>query len=454
MLHRFLLILCLLLTDVAIRAVEAMPDTPPPGTAANAGGDAPAPPAPVIAAPPLTDKWTLQNDRNFSAEPLPNLLKATRFYSVDFEDDNNSNNGHRGILLAAATGRQHFLRITERAPHAIRWELKLEMSWEGGFDRGWQFTEHGFYVSAGEFRKPGEDHVTTEDPPYDMIVERDGDELKYYVNNELKKTLKVPADDRTTIQAASERFGYLVVSAKLYFKKGEALSDPPKAPVTAKVQEPKWKNAFEDDFAAAESLKKYFKSGSGELVWNEKYHGMLLKNTTEGGDVYAAVHKALPGDIRIKFRALRRKDADQVSIGVMFGLDGALKKMDGYFAEFAEGTVRLKKQGHLETKTEAPTPVTQDRWVHLELSKVGAHIEMRSEDKKVLSWDDPHPLTGAAHDLLSFYVWSEQTIIADLVIERNENDPTQALTDDPALEDNAVNSRRGVDAAGRPKSDF
>jgi hypothetical protein len=395
-------------------------------------------------APGADGAWELQSESNFAAEVPAIKERLAPWYTAEFLDNKNSNNDHLGLLLAAGTGRQHYLRLTERIPHSFRWELRLEMSWEGGFDRGWQFTEKGCYIGAGEFRKAGDDRITTDDPPSDMVIERDGEELRYFIDGNLKRTLKVSADDRSTIQAASERFGYLVVSARLYFKKGEKLSDPSeKKPVSAAAPiDIKWKQVYADDFKTAESLKRYYKFSSGELDWNEKYRGLLLKNTEEGGDVYAALHQSIPGDVRVRFRALRRKDAREVSIGVMFGLQGGLKRMDGYFAEWAEGTARLKKQGHLEVKVEAPTPETKERWVNLEVRKIGGHIEMLTEGKPVLAWDDPHPIQSAEHDLMSFYVWSEQTIITDLVIERNAADKIEPLKDDPATEDNIVNSRR------------
>ena len=414
-----------------------------------AGNDAPS----ATPAVPLADGWELQNECSFAAEIPAIKARLAPWYTAEFDDNKNSNNDHLGILLAADTGHQHYFRMTERAPHAVRWELHIEMSWEGGFERRWQFTEKGCYISAGKFRQEGEDRITTDDPPCDMVIEREGEELRYYIDGALKKTLKVPADDRTPLQAGSELFGYLVINARLYFKKGEKLSDPPAKPAAAApAAEAKWKRVFEDDFKTVESLKRYSKFNSGELVWNEKFHGILLKNTEEGGDIYAAVHQSLPGDIRVRFRALRRKDAKDVSSGVMFNLQGALKKMDGYFVEWAEGSARIKKQGHMEKKTDAPTPATDDRWVKLELTKVGGHIELLMEGKQVLVWDDPHPIQDAQHDLMSFYVWSEQTIITDLVIERNTNDKTPVMDDDPAVEDNIVNSHRT--GQEQPKSDF
>src|SRR5476649_568156 len=114
-----------------------------------AGNDAPAPVVP--------DTWKLQDDSNFATD-IPAIKKSLApWYTAEFIDNKNSNDDHLGILLAAETGHQHYFRLSDRTPHAVRWELHIEMSWEGGFDRGWQFTEKGCYISAGEFRKPDEE---------------------------------------------------------------------------------------------------------------------------------------------------------------------------------------------------------------------------------------------------------------------------------------------------------
>jgi hypothetical protein len=133
-------------------------------------------------------------------------------------------------------------------------------------------------------------------------------------------------------------------------------------------------------------------------------------------------------------------------------MNGALKRADGYFAEWAEGTARIKKQGRLEKKADAPTPKTDSRWVNLELCRSGSSFTMTSEGKTVLEWTDEHPIAKQEHDLFTFYVWSEQTIIDDLVIERNANDAVKPLDDDPATEENILRSSRP--GLGQPKNDF
>ena len=86
-------------------------------------------------ATPPDGKWELQKEHNFATDADSIRKTLAPWYTAQFEGDSNTNNDHHGILLAAETGHQHYCRITERAPHALRWELHIEMSWEGGFER-------------------------------------------------------------------------------------------------------------------------------------------------------------------------------------------------------------------------------------------------------------------------------------------------------------------------------
>ncbi len=198
----------------------------------------------------------------------------------------------------------------------------------------------------------------------------------------------------------------------------------------------KWENAYQDNFDDAECVKRYVPLQNGELKWHEKHKGLLLENNQAMGEIYAVVHKSLPGDLRVRFRALRRKSADQVSIGIVLSCKGALRAEDGYFVEWANGYAKIKKHDELMTDGSAPTPQTAERWVNLEVRRVDATITMFMEGKQVLEWTDPQPLNASAHDLFSFYVWGEKTIIDDLTIDRNANDPLKPLPDDPATEAN------------------
>jgi hypothetical protein len=232
--------------------------------------------------------------------------------------------------------------------------------------------------------------------------------------------------------------------------------DPKETPA-ANTAEIKWQVAYKDEFNKPESIKKYallsLSNPPGELEWHEKHKAMMLRNNDNGGgEIFAAVRKSLPGDLRVRFKAMCRKSETEVSIGIMFSVAGALRTEDGYFAEWAGGSTKLKKHNIQQAGEQAPTPQTADRWVNLELRRIGAKITMYMEGKEVTAWTDDQPVQGAQHDLLSFYVWSETTLIKDLIIERNANDPLKPLTDDPAADDNMLRGLRNQGSSTQMES--
>ena len=232
------------------------------------------------------------------------------------------------------------------------------------------------------------------------------------------------------------------------------------ATIATAVPEPKWVTAFTDNFETAKCVEKYtvltFSDPPSDLAWYEKYKALLLRNNADqNGEIYAAIPKSLPGDVRVRFKAMCPKDRTEISIGIMFSIAGSLRQEDGYFAELAYGRVKLKKQNKMIQFGIAPTPQTPERWVNVELRRVGAKISMFMEGSSVLEWADDQPDNGSQHDLMSFYIWNETTIIKDLIIERNANDPTQALSDNPAAQDNAVRGMRaGASSTPQPTGDF
>jgi hypothetical protein len=211
---------------------------------------------------------------------------------------------------------------------------------------------------------------------------------------------------------------------------------PPKPVVQPTTSDRKWEIAYKDDFSAAASVKNYTPYRDSELLWNEKHQAMNLKAGPQSREAYAAVHKSLPGDLRVRFRALRRKNAPEVSVGIIFGCQGSLQVEHGYFVEWAGGTAHVKRQKAEQIRVQAPTPDTKDRWVNLELQRVGATIRMFVEGAEVLNWTDPQPMADSEHDLLVFYVWDESTLIDNLVIERNPDDRVTPRAEDPATKEN------------------
>ena len=191
------------------------------------------------------------------------------------------------------------------------------------------------------------------------------------------------------------------------------------APPVSGAQEPKWEVAYQDDFSQPDCVQRYVVP-EGALTYHDNHKALLLR-ADPGKQAYAVVQKSFPGDLRVRFKALRRKQVAEVSLGLLFSCRGPLKDGDGYFAEWARGVAQIKKQKSLQQSASAPTPPTPDRWVNLELRRVGPKITMLLEGKEVLAWTDPAPLAGPDHGELSFYVRGEITLIRDLVIEQKAN---------------------------------
>jgi hypothetical protein len=213
---------------------------------------------------------------------------------------------------------------------------------------------------------------------------------------------------------------------------------PTPAPASNEV---KWQVVFKDTFDTADSVKKYVHLQSGKIQWHEKYKAMLLLNEPQG-EIFAAIPASLPGDLRVRFRALRSKSSSDVSIGLFFSLNGRMREMKGYFAEWARGIAQLKRMLVVQQEGKAPTPQTPERWVNIELLRVGPKVTLSMENSELLAYDDPDPLYSAQHDLMSFYIWNESTIIDDLVIERNINDKIKPKPENPATLENMTEGKR------------
>ena len=206
--------------------------------------------------------------------------------------------------------------------------------------------------------------------------------------------------------------------------------------------EPRWVVVHKDDFSDPASVKNYYQCGGGVLRWNEKFKAMQLHNDIYKSQIYAAVHRALPGDLRVSFRALRRKSTEEVNIGMVISVKGVLADEDGYFVEWEYGTAVIKKNNREKKRVSVQTPSTPDRWLKFEVVKVGGHFTLTMQGQVSLEWTDPEPYKDSEHDLFSFYVYAESTLIDDLVIERNANDSIAPLSSDPATDDNILNGIR------------
>ena len=389
--------------------------------------------------------WVLQSDLNFVANPAID----EKFYSAS------SVQWQSGLYLEAMAGKESSFGLAEQVPHTLKWEITFTLNHTGGWDTQIvRCSEKCFFIGAkGLLNEPGlvplKQHTLT--------IERAGKTLSYVVDGGLSKILKISLDDRTALQAVSGMKDLTINQSRLYFNKGEELSAPIIVPEKAMpTKEPQWKECYREEFNSPDSAAQFLKVHGGEIQWYEKYKALLLRanETDENSDVYAVIHKSLPGDLRVRFKALRSKSATELNIGLLFSIRGALDLEEGYFVEWAHGFAQIKKHTHLEKRAEAPTPSTQDRWVSLELRRVGPAITMLMEGKIVLEWIDRHPITGSENDLFSFYLWSDQTLIDDIMIERNLNDPIMPLPDDPATEGNVLQSVRHPGMNGAIEGDF
>ena len=416
------------------RHPPASAKVPSASVAQAPAGVAAAAPAPAVEEVPAREPvWVLRNEYALSAGgKLPEWYTSNANWAAGSELD-----------LLGSEDRALYFALSERVPHRVKWELQFKV----GFVGGWQnkvieATERGVCVGIKNPTQP-----QTLDPQQDhtLTIERAGRQLKVQVDERELPTLAVWPDDRTSLRAWSENYELILVRSRVYLDEQAQLCDPPAAVPPAETKTPVWRTAYQDNFEDPESPKKYYVIG--DVRWQDKYKALALRAPGGDKDAYAVIHQALPGDVRIRFKALRLKTANQVSVGLYVGVRGALKRMDGYFIEWGRGLVQVKKRNHLERRVNAPTPQTADRWVDLEFRRVGSVFTMSMQNQVVLQWVDLYPLLDEDHDLASLYVCADQVLVKDLIIERNANDTLTPHTDDPATEENALRSvRRGVSA--------
>lgn len=409
-----------------------------------------APPPPSPGVPAL--RWILKDSRVFQETPLaalePWYVATTAGLIRQFPaGGNNGDQAPPGIPVLALIGSEaapHFFRLTDRVPHTLRWTVVIRHT---GWDRRMlQYSATGFQIIP----QPDPNGAVLEaDREYTLCAERVGERLTWSLNGGRAAEFEIPADDRTALAILSQRDHRTIHlrSTKLEFAAGDELRDPPALPaqgaLPADAPAIAWKTAYEDHFDTQASVKKYLLVDGGDLDWSEKYKALFLKNDEGGGgQLYAAVHQSLPGDLRVRLKVLRPKNAEDINIGLLFSIRGALKAEDGYFAEIKGGVAQIKRLDTEQANAKAETPATPDRWVDVELSKIGGRIEIRLQGKSLLVWTDPHPLNDAQHDLFSLYVWNDRMLIDDLVIERNPADPVKPKDDDPADPQNAINGTR------------
>ncbi|MBA3707774.1 MAG: hypothetical protein H0W83_03010 [Planctomycetes bacterium] len=395
---------------------------------------------------PVRPTWTLRDERDFTiAADVP----TSPWYDTDVTATTKSGvYGASGqyenvtaLVVPATRDRERSFALGARIPHAVKWELTIidpsrdeQGNFSGYQNKTVEFDDEGLCISAAppDAAMPlGENEV---------VIERSGGRLRCSLNGLETAVFAVAEDDRQPLRVGAIGFSVAITRSRVYLARDEDLADAPRA-AASPATGPRWEPALREPFDSAGSIDRIALWGTGsDIQWWQPKQALMIGTTPQQQEAYAAIHGSFPGDIRVSFRALREKSARDVSIGLFFSCDG-IAAMDGYFAEWARGGCQLKKRKHIRSRVQAPTPATPDRWVRCELTSVGGAITMKLEERTVLSWTDPHPLQGARHDLACFYVWADNTLIDDLLIERNGNDPTQPLPDDPALPDRIGDGR-------------
>jgi hypothetical protein len=401
----------------------------PPAAAAPTAAVAPPPAAPAasapIVAPERKPRWRLCDDQDFTVGRPPGSLpwyagEVPAPVAKGLFDASGQNAAVTGLLLMPSRAKPKPLALSERCPHAVKWELTIV---DPSIDESGAFI--GFQNKTVAFDDRGCSLVTVANVeaamppgPNVAVFERFGERMTCSLNGQEIKIFTVASDERLPLRAVADWAGVMITRSRVYCDGDEGLQDPPaRIAATGAVGASRWTTALAESFDSTDTMRRIL-PWRGDVSWWQQQQALLIGTKEQGGEAFAAVHGSFPGDIRIRFRALRRKSAREVSIGVFFSTDG-LTAMDGYFAEWGRGIVQLKKNRHVEELVQAPTPQTADRWVRCEVSRIGDAITMKLEDSQVLSWVDPHPPRDDRHDLCCFYVWDDSTLIDDLVIERD-----------------------------------
>ena len=110
----------------------------------------------------------------------------------------------------------------------------------------------------------------------------------------------------------------------------------------------------------------------------------------------AAVPLSLPGDLRVRLRALRNPNGE-IHIGMFFNLKGELQPQLRLLRGVgARHRAVLKRSGLIMKKVDAPAPATADGWVPIELQQLGGTITMKMDGKTLLEWTSRTPSKSRA----------------------------------------------------------
>ncbi|MGH7142559.1 MAG: hypothetical protein ACREJ2_00315 [Planctomycetota bacterium] len=445
---------------------SSVPPPPPAPTApvAPATSATPATPttpaenplAPPQATPPAAVTWKVVDQRSFDgrlawekyhpfyvidADPIGNEMAQDPEIKWRFYDDTPWDIYHPAteVLLNSTRVIDRSIRLAMQTPHTVRWEV--------GFTQGHSVA----LVPEGAIIKSQEDEdefALPEEPVHTLVLERVGGVLSLQVDGAAARTIIVDPADRTPLKIVAQAEPVHLKTTKLSFGNGEGLSPPPPPKVAAHPL--RWSVVYQENFAKADSIKAFVVSPDGaELAWNEKDHAL---NFGPGpGDApdhaYLLLHRSLPGDLRITFRARSRMAGQPAFFGLLASLSGTLHHEDAYYIEWNYWQVQIKKHNARQAGVEVSYKVTDpNAWMQFQVEKVGGAITMFTAGSKVLTWTDPHPYATNDHDLFTFYTWKVPMEIDDLVIERNALDTIKPRADDPAVEDNFLRGeRKGTD---------
>jgi hypothetical protein len=194
-------------------------------------------------------------------------------------------------------------------------------------------------------------------------------------------------------------------------------------------RKPQWQEAYCDHFDDAGSIEQYTKLG-GDVSWFKRDQALQIDSgpTNEG---CVRINSSLPGDVRVRLRALPAKNTRDLTIGVFLSQHGTPELINGYFTEFEHGRAKIKRGGQLVASAPVTTPQTSDRWVAIEMQRCGGTITLTMEGRQILSWTDPQPFSDPANDQVLLYVFNDRTLIDDVVIERNVQDSIKSLPTEP-----------------------
>ena len=332
------------------------------------------------------------------------------------------------FLLNSSRVMDRWIRLSKQAPHTIKWEIQFS-----GDARTATVDEDGITVG----HDPENNGIALmPDKQHTLVAIRAGKRLTVTIDDRPSKEIEVAADSRTPLRLAAQVTPVRLHHTRLWFGNGEKLAAPPPAKEGAP---PKWEKVFSEDFSTEDSLKNFLVTdAANDFKWDKEAKALQMGPAKEQqiDDTFILLHKSLPGDMRLSFRARSMLKGQPAFFGVFVGLKGKLSKCDGYFIEWNYWQVQIKKR---RTRI-AGQEISYDNkdpnaWMKFSLEKAGSKITMYTEGKKVLTFEDDNPLKGSEHDLLSFYSWRVPMEFSDIVIERNALDPTVPRAEDPALPD-------------------